>query len=74
MKKIKTQVAIIDDDYVKLWSETAVNERKEIYMKNDLTTIVKALPNFTHPSAYTLVSFFKIKIILNNKAHSKAFK
>ena len=58
MKKIQAQVNIIDDDYVSVWSTTAVEERKKIYSGKPLKDIVTALPNLRHAAAYLLVNVF----------------
>lgn len=54
-QKLKEAVRIIDEDYKKFWSNTALQERISFYQRSDVRTIFTTFVNLDHSLGYYLV-------------------
>lgn len=57
LKHLQEAVNIIDKDYKRKWTTTAVDEKIRFFSKSDINTIFQTFPVLTNPLGHTLVSF-----------------
>lgn len=60
--ELKKTVNIIDDEYRKKWSSTAVEEKIAYFSKSNYCLIFQDFPPLQHPLGYTLVNISLYKI------------
>lgn len=67
------QVEVVDENFIRKWTDTAFDERVDFYKKNPINKIYEKLPVLNLPSAISLV-FKSIFIIRTNLSFVNLFQ